>query len=140
MRVVLDTVVFVRALLNPHNACGRILFTHFDRYQLVVSEPVLKEILEVLQRPELTRRFSRLASLNPQRVLEILASAAVVVIPTILAVSRDPSDDKFVATAHAAGAAYLVSADNDLVECENTRMLTCVEFVALLEAADANAE
>ncbi len=60
MRVVLDTVVFVRSLINPFSRCGRIVFDHYQRYQLHLSRPVLEEILEVLQRPELTARSTTL--------------------------------------------------------------------------------
>lgn len=52
-RVVLDTVVFVRALLNPRSACGRILFSFHDRYRLVLSTSIMVEILKVLARDEL---------------------------------------------------------------------------------------
>jgi putative PIN family toxin of toxin-antitoxin system len=139
MRVVLDTVVFVRALLNPLSACGRVLFEHTDRLQLVLSQPILVEVLEVLQRPELTRRFSTLADRDPLRVLDILAAASVVTPSPVAYGSRDPSDDKFLATAAAAGATYLVSMDRDLLDLReygSTRIVTCLELAALLEAND----
>ncbi|HEX5415280.1 MAG TPA: putative toxin-antitoxin system toxin component, PIN family [Chloroflexota bacterium] len=52
-------------------------------------------------------------------MLDIIVGAEVVDIPAILPVSRDPKDDKFLATALAAAADYLVSEDADLlVLCE----------------------
>jgi uncharacterized protein len=136
MRVVLDTVVFVRALINPYSACGRIVQASRDRFELVVSALVLREILEVLARPELTGKFRNLATLDRQRVLEILSDATAVSIDHIPAVSRDQSDDKFLATALAARADYLVSADNDLLalgQYEGITILDCVAFVTMLE-------
>ena len=48
LRVVFDTVIFVRALINPHGIWGRLIFQHADAYTLVISPPVVAEILEVL--------------------------------------------------------------------------------------------
>ncbi len=51
MRIVVDTVVFVRALINPYGRWGRLVFEHADRHNLVLSEPITREVLEVLHRP-----------------------------------------------------------------------------------------
>src|SRR5438105_4186019 len=50
VRVVFDTVIFVRNLINPHSICGRLLVDHWQQYQLVLSRPVAEEILQVLRR------------------------------------------------------------------------------------------
>lgn len=50
--------------------------------------------------------------------------------------SRDLKDDKFIATAAAAGAAYLVSEDQDLrvlQEYAVTKIVTCRQFLDVLE-------
>jgi putative PIN family toxin of toxin-antitoxin system len=133
--VVFDTVVFVRALIRPGSFCGQIVFAHSDRYQLVLSRQLVREYLDVLTRPELTRRFSTLATLDRTRVLDILSRAPVVDIGDVPMVSRDPKDDKVLATAHAAGAAYLVSEDQDLLTLgtyEGIALLTCEAFLRLL--------
>ncbi|HSH78947.1 MAG TPA: hypothetical protein VLA19_10495 [Herpetosiphonaceae bacterium] len=49
--VVIDTVVFVRALLNPRSMWGRLVFDYAGRYRLVVSAPIVREVIEVIQRP-----------------------------------------------------------------------------------------
>jgi uncharacterized protein len=113
--VVFDTVIFVRSLINPHGLWGHLVFEHAESYDLIVSPPIVQEILEVLHRPELTRRFRTLGGLDLARVLEIIGQAEVVEITDIPAVSRDPKDDKFLATAEAATADYLVSEDQDLL-------------------------
>ena len=78
-RVVFDTVVFVRALINPYGVCGRAVFLgETTLYQLYLSRPILVEILEVLGRPELSRKFRRLAGLDFSRVLDMLSLADVV--------------------------------------------------------------
>ena len=37
--VIFDTVVFVRALLNPHSLWGRLVFDHYHEYRLIVTPP-----------------------------------------------------------------------------------------------------
>src|SRR5688500_15252838 len=113
-RVVFDTVVFVRALINPYSVCGRAVFLDsITHYRLYVSQPILIEILEVLRRPELTRKFRHIAEMDANRVLDILRSADVVEPAEMIATSRDVKDDKFLAAAKAAGADFLVSEDHD---------------------------
>ncbi|MGH2352688.1 MAG: putative toxin-antitoxin system toxin component, PIN family [Chloroflexota bacterium] len=135
-RVVLDTVVFVRSLINPHSIWGRLVFAHYGEYALFVSQPVLQELLEVLQRPEITRKFRSIGGLDRRRLLEILSQAEVVDVSGIPAVSRDPKDDKFLATARAAVADYLVTEDQDLLvlqEFEGTQIVNTSTFLGILE-------
>ena len=35
--VIFDTVVFVRALLNPYSLWGRLVFDHYHEYRLIVT-------------------------------------------------------------------------------------------------------
>lgn len=143
LRVVFDTVVFVRCLINPHGRWGALVFEHAGRYRLFVSEPVLVEILEVLARPELTKKFRSLRGLDRTRVLDLLAQASVVELPAIPPVSRDPKDDKFLATARAARAQYLVSEDEDLLhlgEYEGIKMVNALQFLRILEQEDGQGE
>lgn len=135
-RVIFDTVIFVRALINPYSRCGRLVFQHAGSYELVVSPPVIQEILEVLHRPELTSRFRSLAGLDSVRIFQILEQAEVVDIGDVRPVSRDPKDDKFLATAHAGQAEYLISEDHDLLVLGThggARIVTAAQFLAILD-------
>jgi len=135
MRVVLDTVVFVRGLINPHAACGELVFGYAARYRLFLSHPVLAEYLEVLARPELTAKFKTLAERSPRHLLALIAQAEAVTIGRIPSASRDAKDNMFLATASAAEAEYLVSEDRDLLDLashDETQIVTCLEFLAIL--------
>jgi len=137
-RVVLDTVIFVRSLINPHSNCGRIVFAHTDRYRLFVSEMVVQEVIEVLNRPELQRKFRRIPGLDARRVIDLLGEAELVEVGQPSPISRDPSDDKFLATAAAAEAEYLVTEDADLLiiqQFEGTTILNAAAFLEELEAS-----
>lgn len=139
MRVVLDTVVFVRALINPKGRWGRLLFDLSDRYVIVLSPDIISEIIAVLYRPELRKRFPQLAD-PPQldKVLQLLEHADVVEPHQDVRVCRDPSDDKFFASAVAGRAAYIVSEDRDILDVRNFRgvqPVTAADFISLLESS-----
>lgn len=136
-RVVFDTVIFVRGLINPDGLWGRLVFENATRYRLVISQPVLLELLEVLTRSHITRKYRGLATSNLQAMLGLLAHAEVADVAAIPAVSRDAKDDKFLATAVAGRANYVVSEDRDLLnigEYEGIPIITAAAFLALLEA------
>lgn len=143
LRVVFDTVVFIRSLINPHSTYGDLVFAYYRRYRLFLSRPVLTEILEVLRRPELTRKYRRLRELDTRRVIDILKQAEVVNVGEIPTVSRDPKDDKFLATARAAGAQYLVSEDKDLLdleEYEGVKIVDVATFLRILKQRERGEE
>lgn len=77
VRAVLDTVMFVRCLLDARSRWGSLVFDHRDRYRLIVSQPVLDEILEVLDRPVLSKKFRFVSGRDKQTVLAFLANAEI---------------------------------------------------------------
>lgn len=136
VRVVFDTVVFVRSLLNVHSRCAGLVFDHAEHYRLVVSEPIVVEILEVLRRPELTRLFGSLPGRDPATIIGFLQGADTISVATGERVSRDPEDDKFLAAARAGGAAFVVSEDRDLLdlgEWQGIRIVTAQDFLRILQ-------
>ncbi len=136
LRVVFDTVVFVRGLINPHGLWGRLIFDHAESYELYLSQPILQEILEVLDRPAIKRKYRTIVGRGMVQLLDLFAQADIVEIGTIEAVSRDPKDNKFLATAQAARAAYLVSEDEDLLtltEYQGIKIVNAATFLRILE-------
>ena|SRR3989344_1408582 len=132
LRVVFDTVVFVRSLINPHGRWGELVFRHHNRYQLVISRPIVKEILEVLHRPEIVKKFQTDINLDLETVIGLLGRAPVVEISKISPVSRDPKDNIFIATAERAEADYLVSEDEDLLSLKNYKKIQIVSSLDFL--------
>ncbi|MBI3979229.1 MAG: putative toxin-antitoxin system toxin component, PIN family [Chloroflexi bacterium] len=142
LKVVFDTVVFVRCLINPHGTWGRAIFQYAHRYRLFVSQPVVVEILEVLHRPELSRKFRSMQALDRTAVIKPLGQAETVDLAEIPSVARDAKDDKFLATAAAAGADYLVSEDGDLLvlrEYRGVQIITTAELLRILEEGEDTA-
>jgi putative PIN family toxin of toxin-antitoxin system len=118
-RVVFDCMVFLQAVARengPAAACLRLI--EDGRLTLCLSPDVFAEVSEVLCRPKLQRKFR---TLTPERVsafLERVRAKAVWVepVPRAFQHPRDPKDEPYVNLALAAGARYLVSRDNDLLD------------------------
>jgi uncharacterized protein len=139
MRVALDTVVFVRALINPRGLWGRLLFEQADKYVIVLSPEIVKEILDVINRRELHRRFPEMAEMPRMGlVLSQLEEAEVVEPRERLEVCRDPNDNKFFECAVAAHADYIVSEDKDILAVTSyrgIRTVSAAEFLTILSAS-----
>ena len=71
--------------------------------------------------------------------MAILDEATIVDVAEIRPVCRDPNDDKFLATALAARADYLVTEDNDLLvlgDYEGTTIIDCAAFLRIIESGN----
>ena len=139
IRVVFDTVVFVRGLINPQSVWGRLIFDYFGSYELCLSPPVLQEILEVLERPAIKRKYRLMEGRGIDQVLAQFARAPVVAIGEIPPVSRDIQDDKFLTTEVSASAKYLVSEDEDLLTLRTwngIRVVSAATFTRVLVEHD----
>ena len=126
-RIVFDTNVFVRALINPKGINARLILS-LSRYVLVMSAA---EVAEVLARPGVLDDTA-IRKLDVERVLELLRRAPMVSPATAVTVCRDPDDNKFLEAAIAAGAAYLVTSDKDLRdlgEYQGVKIRLPVEFL-----------
>lgn len=136
-RAVLDTNVFLRAILNSRSPSGRLLGEFAGDYSLIVSQALIFEVLKVLSRPELQAHSPRVARLDYATMMSFFERAELVEPEDIQPVSRDPKDDMLLACAKAAGADYLVSEDKDLLvlkEYAGTIICRPAAFVAVLEA------
>ena len=140
MRAVFDTVVFVRSLLNPYSRAGKLVFSHADDYALVLSEPLVREILEVLRRPEITRKIRAVAEMDLGRLLDLFSQAELVEPAAIPPVCRDPNDDKVLATAVAGRVEVIVSADKDLLDLATYQGIVIVDVATFLDMLEEESD
>jgi uncharacterized protein len=136
MNVVLDTVILVRALLDPRSWSGTLVFDRYEHYSWIVSPAIVAEYLQTLRRPELVGKYRSIERRDLPFMLAQLETAVVVDTPAIPRVCRDPNDDKFLAAAVAGEADYIVSEDRDLLDlgsCEGVTILSAAAFLAVLE-------
>ncbi len=119
VRVVYDCVVFLQGLIKESGPGAECLELFEDGIiELFISEGVLNEIGDVLTRPDLQHKFPLLTQERAEELLGGLRERATFLesVPAEFSYDRDPKDEMYVNLALAAGAAYLVSRDNDLLD------------------------
>jgi hypothetical protein len=144
LRALVDTNVWVSALLNPKGFPAQVLDAlKKNRFDLILSEPMLEELLEVLSRPKLVKKYA----LEPRDVAELailLEHKSIKVEPAgNLRLCRDPRDDIALETALLGKADYAVSRDDDLkrdldliraMEERGVSVVSVAQFLDILEA------
>jgi uncharacterized protein len=113
-RLVVDTNVFVSAIILPLSVPRRAFDQALDHSVLLFSEATMSELTDVLFRQKLDSYVSR-----EERLLFLrrLASAAEFVpVIQIVRECRDPKDDKFLEVALNGRADVIVTGDADLLE------------------------
>jgi putative PIN family toxin of toxin-antitoxin system len=120
--VVFDTNLFIsRFLRRKKNSVTQRIFnlwlTH-RRLQLIISQPILDEYLGVLEM--LGAAPPKLASLA--NYLSTAQTVTQVNLGKRFSLSRDADDNKFLDTAHAGKAKFLITRDNDLLDIPKTTL------------------
>jgi len=133
MRVVLDTNVLVSALLKRDSIAGRLLQAVWDgTLDLVLSEPLLTELREVLDYPKIRKRLVANA-IDSELFLELLPFFTIQVDLSAVEVPRprDAADEMVLATLVAGQAEWLVSGDEELlILADQFPILSPAAFVA----------
>lgn len=139
MKLVLDTVVLVRGLVGSQGAQGQLLFDRSDEYVWIASRHIVQECMDVLSRPELQRRFSRMGTHHQDILMRQIAAATLVHPVETPRICRDPHDDMYLAAALAGGADANVSEDKDLRSLgmyEGLSIGTAQTMIAVLAGRD----
>jgi len=116
IRAVIDTSIFIRAIIKPRGTVGPILqgLRNAD-YQLVYSDPLLAELAEVLARPRLAAKYG-LTTEDIATVLSLSLLRGEPVVPARrIGVCRDPNDNMVLEAAVAGQVDAIVSGDKDLL-------------------------
>ena len=78
-----------------------------------------------------------------EKLLDAMTGAETVELANIAAVSRDPKDDKSLATAKAGRSDFLVTEDQDLLvlrDYEGTAIVNAATFLAILEGEEKESD
>lgn len=105
-------------------------------YELVTSEPLLAELIAVLERPKILSRLGWPAG-ERREFLRLLRESAIVVSPRrrLHVVTADPADDRVLEAAAEGEADYVVSGDARLLDLgtwEATPIVTPARFAAII--------
>ena len=126
--IVVDTNVFVSALMKPSGLEGKIVEGFIlRRFDLVMSPDVIAEYQQVFCRA----KFSKLDSKTIATLLSLIVSAARVVFPIHrLKISKDEDDNRFYECAKAGGVDYIVTGNfkHFTVNHKGTRIVNAVSF------------
>ncbi len=140
IRAVLDTNQYVSMAIKAGGTADRLLAAWRDgQFILLLSPPILDEIVRVLRYPRL-RRLVRLTPAEVDSLVENLVLDAELT-PGRLAVhgvARDPSDNMFLACAVEGHADCIVTGDQDLLSLghyEEIPIVTAAEFLRILVRA-----
>jgi uncharacterized protein len=137
MKIVLDVNVWISGLLW-RGAPGQIFsLAEEQKIVILISEPILTDIEEVLNRPKLLPKVQALGKTVPDllRVVGRLARSCsydAVIVPQL----RDPDDAVILGTASSATANIIVTGDQDLLilsEFEGIPILTPVDFLSYMK-------
>ncbi|PYV14413.1 MAG: putative toxin-antitoxin system toxin component, PIN family [Acidobacteria bacterium] len=136
-RAVLDTNVFVSGLISPRGLPAAILRAlRSERFTLVSSPPINEEIIGVINRPTIRDRYGLGDRIFDVSFILWDIAELVIALPDVR-VPSDPDDNKFLATADAGRADYLVTGDvGDLLRLHNYKDVAIVsprEFASVLK-------
>jgi putative PIN family toxin of toxin-antitoxin system len=132
LRLVVDTNVWISALLNPNGLPARIKWALQEGlFILVMSEPLFTELEEVLERPRFSRRYGITPIIVSELVQLLRERSEVVPVTGTLHLCRDPDDDVVIETALVGHANALVTRDDDLKSSEISAVLAARGVAAL---------
>lgn len=138
IRAVLDTNVYVSALLRPLSVPAAIVKAWRNgHFQLVLSPSIQEEIARVLEYPHIRK----LSGITDTQVAALLLSLRKKAFFTqdrmqVDVIQDDPSDNKFVACALEGNAGYIVTGDRHLLQLQSYRkinILTPRQFLDILK-------
>ena len=130
MRIVVDTNVFVSAVLKL-NSLPFLVVRWIDEYEgLLKSAATEREILSVLSRPQIAA--VTIPTLCDE-LAKLLASAELVAITERITACRDPHDDKFLELAVNGRADLIVSGDADLLALNPFRDIPILTQAAFMQ-------
>jgi putative PIN family toxin of toxin-antitoxin system len=132
MRVVLDTNIFVSAILKANSLPFHVVRWINQHGGLLKSTATEQEILNVLGRP-------RIAAVTipsfREDLANLLATAQLIAITERIVACRDPSDDKFLELAVNGRADLIVSGDRDLLTLNPFRNIPIMTPAAFIQEA-----
>ncbi|UCG25627.1 MAG: putative toxin-antitoxin system toxin component, PIN family [Chloroflexota bacterium] len=139
MRIVLDTNIYVSNLISERGNPAKIVRWWLEgQYDVLVSQPVIDEILRVTGYERIQKKYSQVRE-NRLEFAALIAEQALWIEPQekLDVISSDQSDNRYVECAVAGGANYIITGDEHLLELgeyEGIMVLTPAAFVALMEA------
>lgn len=142
VRAVIDTNIWVSALINPSGYPAGIRKAFEGRlFEAIISEPILKEIADVLHRPRIKDKYGITEADIQEYLILIEERSEHVLVSGVVSICRDKEDDLVIETAVKGKAKYLITRDDDIKSDINVSdfllksdisVLSVVEFLKLI--------
>lgn len=134
IKVILDTNLLISFLISKKRNFLQPLFIHKE-IQLIISEELLAEFMEVIKRPKFRNYFSEEQAIV---LLNLLEERALFVETINLGVDdcRDSKDNFLLSLAKQSNAYFLITGDKDLLELDpyqSTRITTITHFQEIIK-------
>jgi putative PIN family toxin of toxin-antitoxin system len=115
IRAVIDTNIWISALLNPFGYPARIKKSlEKGDFKVIISEPILEELTDVLNRPRIREKYD----ITPEDIEQVLTlieeRSEYVLLSGDVEICRDRDDNLIIETAIKGKALYLVTRDDDV--------------------------
>ena len=119
MRIVIDTNVWVSRLLVAGSVAAEALDRALETFEVVVSEPLVEELADVLSR----EKFDRYVSLQDREefLRRVLQVATTVPVLSEVTDCRDPDDNRLLALALDSDSGHILTGDRDLLALDPWR-------------------
>ncbi|WP_420385540.1 putative toxin-antitoxin system toxin component, PIN family [Roseivirga sp.] len=132
-RAILDTNLWISFLISKNTLIETLLST--KKLQLVFSNELLDEFIEVAKRPKLKAYFT---SNSVENLLRLFSEyAELIEVTSVINICRDYKDNFLLALAIDSQADFLVTGDNDLLVLKNIRDTEIISFAELIEKLKA---
>ena len=114
--IVVDTNVLISAGLLPQSTTAQALALAVEHFVMAQNQDTWHELETRIARPKFDRYFGEFGRLR--HLIKIAQSVEFFEVTAQASVSRDKTDDKFLALAMEAGATLVISGDRDLKEVQ----------------------
>jgi len=130
IQLVIDTNVFVSALISTRSILALLLDEAGKKYTLFISKEILGEVEEVISRKKFGFSNQKISS-----AMEAILSFSEIVNPEIKVdvIKSDPDDNKILECAIACKASYIVSGDSHLLDLKEYGTIKIINPKTALE-------
>ena len=128
--IVVDTNVLISAGLLPQSTTAQALALAVEHFVIAQNQDTWHELETRIARPKFDRYFGEFGRLR--HLIKIAQSVEFFEVTAQASVSRDKSDDKFLALAIDSGACWVISGDPDLKDVqvyESVEVLSPTQFL-----------
>ena len=136
--IVIDTNVLISAGLLPQSTTAQALAVAVTHFVIAQNQDTWHELETRIARPKFDRYFGEFGRLR--HLIQIAQSAAFFEVTAQASISRDKTDDKFLALAIDAGATWVISGDLDLKEVQSYKGVEVVSPAQFLDRMKAHTD